>query len=424
MGYILKGATCYIDGNFTQMDVAVEGERITSVAQSIEASSRDEVIDVEGMILMPAFVDVHLHLREPGMSYKETIATGTAAAAKGGYSTVVSMPNLSPAPDSLDNLAVQQELIEKSAVIEVIPSGSITLGQKGEGTLVDFEALAPHVAGFSDDGRGVQRGELMQQAMLKAKECGKPIIAHCEDESLLGGGYIHDGEYCKANGHKGICSKSEWGQLERDLELVKLTGAQYHMCHLSTKESVELIRKAKAEGLKVSCETAPHYLLLTDSDLEESGRFKMNPPLRSYEDQLAIIEGVIDGTIDVIATDHAPHSFEEKSLGLAKSAFGIVGIETAFPLLYTYLVRRGVMTLERLAEMMCSTPRKIFNFESVTISEGSRADIVVVDPERLYTIDPAEFVSMGEATPFEGWEVKGGIHLTMVKGDIKYINKN
>ncbi len=420
MAYILKGATCYVDGEFTKVDVAVQGERIAQVSPSIEVGGEDTVLDIEGMLLMPGFVDVHVHLREPGMSYKETIATGTAAAARGGYTSVISMPNLSPAPDSVENLGVQLDLIEKSAVIEVVPTGSITLGQMGEGELVDFKALAPNVAGFSDDGRGVQSGELMREAMLQAKQAGKPIIAHCEDEALLYGGYIHDGEYCRANGHKGICSESEWGQLKRDLELVEQTGVQYHMCHLSTKESVELIRAAKAKGLKVSCETAPHYLLLTDDDLQESGRFKMNPPIRSREDQLAIIEGVIDGTIDVIATDHAPHSFEEKAKGLAKSAFGIVGIETAFPLLYTYLVKRGVVSLERIAQMMCDTPRRLFDLEQVSIKEGSIADIVVINPERGYEIDPADFASMGEATPFEGWEVICATHLTMVKGEIKF----
>ncbi len=420
MGYILKGAKCYIDGQFVAADVAVADEKIIKVADSIEPSDGFEVIELEGMLLLPAFVDVHVHLREPGMSYKETIATGTAAAARGGYSTVVSMPNLKPAPDSLENLGVQLDIIEKSAVIEVIPSASITLGQMGEGSLVDFKALAPYVAGFSDDGRGVQRGELMRAAMVEAQAVGKPIIAHCEDESLLNGGYIHKGEYCRANGHKGICSQSEWGQLKRDLELVESTGTQYHMCHLSTAKSVELIREAKAKGLNVSCESAPHYLLLNDGDLEESGRFKMNPPLRSAEDQAAVIEGVLDGTIDVIATDHAPHSLDEKSLGLAGSAFGVVGIECAFSLLYTYLVKRGVMSLERLVEMMSVKPREIFSLESVEIREGSRADIVVIDPENRYIIDPADFASMGKATPFEGWEVAGATRLTMVKAEIVF----
>ncbi len=361
--------------------------------------------------VFPGFADVHVHLREPGFSYKETIATGTRAAAAGGYSHVMSMPNLSPVPDSYENLKKQLDIIEKDAVINVIPYGSITVGQQGK-ELADMDALAPYVLAFSDDGRGVQSREMMKAAMLKAKALGKIIAAHCEDNSLLFGGYIHDGEYAKAHSHKGICSESEWKPIERDLELVRETGCSYHVCHVSTKESVELIRKAKAEGLDVTCETAPHYLLLDDSDLKEEGRFKMNPPLRDKTDKDALIEGIRDGTIDMIATDHAPHSLEEKSKGLSGSNMGVVGIETAFPLLYTYLVKENVISLEKLIELMSINPKKRFG---IPISEN---DFCVWDLSESYTIDSKEFLSMGKSTPFENFKVYGKNVLTSAKGKI------
>ncbi len=364
--------------------------------------------------VFPGFVDVHVHLREPGYFYKETMESGTKACAAGGYTRVMSMPNLSPVPDTLENLGVQREAIEKKAVIYVHPYGSITKEQKGE-ALSDMEAIAPFVAGYSDDGRGVQSEDMMRAAMLKAKSLGKIIVAHCEDNSLLFGGYIHDGEYAKTHGHRGICSASEWGQIERDLALVRETGCAYHVCHISTKESVALIRAAKAEGLDVTCETAPHYLILDDSCLLEDGRFKMNPPLRSPEDREALVEGLIDGTIDMIATDHAPHSAEEKGRGLEKSLMGIVGIETAFACLYTYLVKPGRVSIERVLDALTVRPRERFSLPFTD-------EYCVFDLESEYEIDPEKFLSLGRATPFKGKRVFGKCLLTMIDGRIAYNN--
>ncbi len=363
-------------------------------------------------IIFPGFCDVHVHFREPGFSYKETIETGCKASARGGYTAVCTMPNLNPVPDSVENLKQQTDLIEQNATINVYPYASITVAQKGE-ELSDFDDMAQNSIAFSDDGRGVQSEELMKQAMLKAKSLGKMIVAHCEDNNLLYGGYIHDGEYCKAHGHKGICSESEWKPIERDLKLVKETGCSYHVCHISTKESVELIRKAKKEGLDVTCETGPHYLVLDDNDLEESGSFKMNPPLRSEEDRIALIEGIKDGTIDMIATDHAPHSAEEKSKGLQGSAFGIVGIETAFQIMYTNLVKTGVITLEKLIELMAINPRKRFNIPLGT-------DYTIWDLEKDVVIDSKDFLSKGKATPFENTPVKSECLLTVCNGEVVY----
>ena len=363
-------------------------------------------------VIFPGFCDVHVHFREPGFSYKETMETGSRASARGGYTTVCTMPNLNPVPDSLEHLNAQLERIRSSACIQVVPYGAITVGEQGE-TLADLEAMAPYVAGFSDDGRGVQSEELMRQAMLRAKALGKPIVAHCEDNSLLRGGYIHDGAYAKAHGHRGICSESEWGPIARDLKLVKETGVSYHVCHISTKESVELIRQAKAEGLDVTCETGPHYLVMDDSMLEENGRFKMNPPLRSKEDREALVQGLLDGTIDMIATDHAPHSAEEKARGLEKSAFGVVGIETAFPIIYTYLVKPGILPLERAVDLLCANPRKRFG---LTLGR----DFSVWDLDAESTVDSKYFLSMGKATPFEGWKVSGRCLATIRDGRIVY----
>lgn len=357
-----------------------------------------------GISEIPALVDLHVHFREPGFSYKETILSGTRAARAAGYSDVFTMPNLNPVPDSLEHLRVQQDIIDRDAVIRVHPYASITKGQKGRGELVDFAALAPYVAGFSDDGKGVQEEGLMREAMVRCKEAGSIIVAHCEVDDLLEGGYIHKGAYASAHGHRGISSESEWKEIERDIRLVEETGCRFHICHISTKESVALVRDAKRRGLPVTCETAPHYLLLSDKDLREDGRWKMNPPLRGEDDKQALIEGAIDGTIDVIATDHAPHSAEEKSRGLEKSAFGIVGLETAFPLMYTYMVERGVLTMDRLIEMMALRPREIMQL-------GEPKDFIQVDLETEYTIDPATFLSMGKAMPFEGWKVKGKVIL-------------
>ena len=362
--------------------------------------------------VFPGFCDVHVHFREPGFSYKETIATGSRAAARGGYTDVCTMPNLNPVPDSPERLRRQQELIHRDACIHVHPYGAITVGQKGE-QLADLSGMAGSCIAFSDDGRGVQRDELMRQAMAEAKRLGKMIVAHCEVNDLLRGGYIHDGEYARAHGHRGICSESEWVQIARDLELVKEIGCAYHVCHISTKESVDIIRKAKAEGVNVTCETGPHYLILDDSFLREDGRFKMNPPLRGKEDREALVEGLLDGTIDMIATDHAPHSAEEKSKGLEKSAFGIVGIETAFPLLYTYLVKPGILSLERLVELLTVNPRTRFGIES-------KGDFTVWDLEAVSRIDPSEFLSMGKSTPFTGWQVSGKCMATVCDGKIVY----
>ena len=370
------------------------------------------VFNSPGFVVFPGFCDVHVHFREPGFSYKETIASGSRAAARGGYTDVCTMPNLNPVPDSPEHLRRQQELIDRDACIHVHPYGAITVGQKGE-ALADLAGMAEHCIAFSDDGRGVQSDELMRQAMLEAKRLGKMIVAHCEVNDLLQGGYIHDGEYAKLHGHKGICSESEWVQIARDLELVKEIGCAYHVCHISTKESVDIIRKAKAEGVNVTCETGPHYLILDDSCLREDGRFKMNPPLRSKEDREALVQGLLDGTIDMIATDHAPHSAEEKSKGLQKSAFGIVGIETAFPLLYTYLVKPGILSLERLVELLTVNPRKRFGMES-------HGDFTVWDLDVSSKIDPTEFLSMGKSTPFTGWQVSGKCMATVCDGKIVF----
>ena len=370
----------------------------------------------ERYTLFPGFCDVHVHLREPGFSYKETIETGTQAAARGGYTDVCTMPNLNPVPDDTETLKVQLDIIERDARINVYPYGAITRGERGE-ELADLEAMAPKVIAFSDDGHGVQRDEIMKSAMEKARDLNKLIVAHCEDNSLLNGGYIHDGEYAKIHGHKGICSESEWGQIARDLELAEKTGVGYHVCHISTKESVDVIRKAKARGVNVTCETAPHYLILDDSMLKEDGRFKMNPPIRDREDKEALLRGIVDGTIDMIATDHAPHSQEEKSKGLKGSAFGVVGLEIAFPLLYTKLVKTNVITMDRLMELLVVNPRRRFN-----IPMGE--DFSIWDLEKEYTIDPQTFLSKGRATPFEGERVKGECLLTVVKGKPVYKKTN
>ena len=375
-------------------------------------SSELSVFNSPKYAVFPGFCDVHVHFREPGFSYKETIETGSKASARGGYTAVCTMPNLNPVPDSVENLAIQRRLIEESACIHVYPYGAITVGEKGE-EMADLEGMAPYVCGFSDDGRGVQRDDMMREAMLRAKTLGKMIVAHCEDNSLLRRGYIHSGVYAATHGHRGICSESEWVQIARDLELVRETGCKYHVCHISTKESVAIIRKAKAEGLDVTCETGPHYLVMDDSMLREEGRFKMNPPLRDKSDREALVEGILDGTIDMIATDHAPHSAEEKAKGLEGSAFGVVGIETAFPILYTYLVKPGILSLERLAELLCINPRERFG-----LPLGN--DYSVWDLEAEYTVDPAEFLSIGKATPFEGWKVSGKCMATVCDGKTVY----
>ena len=386
---------------------------VSSVTDSLSGVFSD--FNSSEYAVFPGFCDVHVHFRQPGFSYKETIESGSKASAAGGYTAVCTMPNLKPVPDTFENLKQQLDLIERDAVIRVLPYGSITKGELGD-ELSDMEDMAPFVCGFSDDGRGVQSDEMMKEAMLKAKALDKMIVAHCEVNSLLKGGYIHDGEYAKKNNHKGICSASEYEQIARDIELVKETGVKYHVCHISTKESVELIRQAKKDGVDITCETGPHYLILDDMDLKEEGRFKMNPPLRSKEDKEALIEGIKDGTIDMIATDHAPHSAEEKSKGLEKSAFGITGIETAFALLYTHLVKKGIITLEKLTELLCINPRKRF---------GIRFDdsFTVFNLEENFTVNPEEFISMGKATPFEGDVLSGKCVLTVYNNQVKYRRK-
>ena len=393
----------------------VSGTAIDTFGVSISNFLNNEELSVFNSSkyhIFPGFCDVHVHFREPGFSYKETIASGSLAAARGGYTAVCTMPNLNPVPDSVEHLNEQLKLIEDHACIHVYPYGAITVGEKGE-VLADLEGMAPNAIGFSDDGRGVQSDEMMEEAMIRAKALGKMIVAHCEVNSLLRGGYIHEGEYAKAHGHRGICSESEWAQIARDMELVKKTGCAYHVCHISAKESVDLIRKAKAQGIDVTCETGPHYLVMDDSDLQEDGRFKMNPPLRSREDREALVAGILDGTIDMIATDHAPHSAEEKGKGLEKSAFGIVGIETAFQILYTYLVEPGILTLEKLMDLLVVNPRKRFN-----IPLG--CDFTVWDLAEESTVDPAQFLSMGKATPFTGWKVKGKCVATVCDGKLVY----
>ena len=414
---LLTNVQVFSDGDLRLTDVSV----LDGVLHFGRAASVfDKVLSCDGLTLFPGFADVHVHLREPGFSYKETIASGSRAAAHGGYTVVCSMPNLLPCPDSPAHLSVQLHAIRKDAVIRVIPYAAITVGEEGA-VLSDMEALSPQTAAFSDDGHGVQNDAVMRSAMLKAKKLGKLIAAHCEDNTLLRGGYIHDGAYAAAHGHKGICSESEWGQIARDLDLVRETGCAYHVCHVSTKESVALIRRAKAEGLDVSCETAPHYLLLNESMLQEDGRFKMNPPIRTEEDRRALLEGLKDGTIDMIATDHAPHSAEEKSRGLAGSLMGIVGLETAFPLLYTHLVLTGELSLKELISLMDSRPRKRFGLPA-SLKEGAPADFTLFDLNERYTVDPGEFFSLGRSTPFAGWPVQGRCLMTMADGKTAWLS--
>ncbi len=385
---------------------------IAAAKQSLMAGVALPTFLNDKYVIVPGLCDVHVHFREPGFSYKETVKTGSLAAARGGYTAVCTMPNLNPAPDSVENLKKQTDIIKSDAVINVLPYGTITVGERGE-CLSDMQGISDSVCAFSDDGRGVQNEEMMRAAMLKAKELGKIIAAHCEDNDLLFGGYIHDGRYARAHGHKGISSASEYKQIERDLRLCEEIGCAYHVCHISTKESVELIRAAKARGVDVTCETGPHYLVLCEDDLMEDGRFKMNPPLRSREDKAALIEGIRDGTIDMIATDHAPHSVEEKSKGLSQSAMGIVGLETAFAVLYTELVKTGIITIERLCELMSTNPRKRFGLD---VGDS----FAVFDISQGYRINPDEFLSMGRATPFEGKEVFGRCVLTYLDGRVVY----
>ncbi|MBP3774890.1 MAG: dihydroorotase [Bacteroidaceae bacterium] len=415
-GLLVGGGSC------RRGDVLVSQGRIARVGQDLPRPEGARVVDATDCVVTYGLADVHVHLREPGYSHKETILTGTRAAAHGGYTTVCAMPNLNPAPDSPDTLGVELDLIRRQAVVEVKPYATITLGRQGQ-EVVDMAALKPLVAGFSDDGSGVQADGVMLKAMQQAARLGCTIAAHCEDNSLLRGGYIHDGAYARRHGHKGICSESEWRQIERDIALAEQTGCHYHVCHISTRESVDLIRQAQRRGVNVTCETAPHYLVLTDADLQEDGRFKMNPPLRSADDRAALIEGLQDGTVTCMATDHAPHTAEEKSRGLAGSAMGIVGLETAWAVAYTHLVRKGLLPLERLVDLLCDNPRRVFRLGG-GLGEGEAANLAVFDVKTPYRIDSSQFLSMGHSTPFDGWEVYGRCVLTLYEGRAVWQEEN
>ena len=409
MKALFRNANVYTNGGFKKQDMLLDGASLSVFTGDV---SRVDLPVFNNIAILPGFCDVHVHFREPGFSYRETIKTGSLASARGGYTAVCTMPNLIPPPDCPENLKRQTDLIERDAVIAVFPYGTITKDQAGA-ELSDMEGMKNSVIGYSDDGKGIQSDELMLEAMKKARELDKMIVAHCEDNSLLRGGYIHDGEYARSHGHRGICSESEFGQIARDLELVKKSGCKYHVCHVSAKESVEIIRRAKSEGVDVTCETGPHYLTMCDEDIDEHGRFKMNPPIRGKEDRDALIEGIKDGTVDMIATDHAPHSKEEKSRGLEKSNMGVVGIETAFPVCYTYLVKTGIITLEELIDLLSVRPRQRFNIKS-------DVGFTVFDLSDEYRIDPAEFLSMGKSTPFEGVSVFGRCLLTVYGGKAVY----
>ena len=416
MRYLLQNAQLLSSGGvFRAADVLLSGGRIVSIGDRISCPADAVSIDLHKAVLFPGFVDVHVHLREPGFSYKETIRTGTLAAAHGGFAHVAAMPNLDPVPDCAAALAVQRAIIEKDALVHVHPYGAISVGEKGE-RLADLEGLAPGVIAFSDDGRGVQSESLMREAMMQCRRLGKILAAHCEDNSLLHGGYIHDGAYARAHGHRGICSESEWGPIARDLRLAEQTGCAYHVCHVSTKESVAIIRAAKRRGVDVTCETAPHYLTFTDEDLQEDGRFKMNPPLRAREDRDALIEGLLDGTIDMLVTDHAPHSREEKARGLEKSAMGVVGLETSFAASYTALVQTGILPLGKLVDLMHGAPMRRFGC-GTELAEGQPADLTAFDLTKAYTVDPETFLTMGRATPFAGRALTGVCKLTMIGGE-------
>ena len=415
--WLIKNGYFLQNGQGRHGDILIDGDKIADIGMPLTKSSSDiRIINAEHKLVSYGLADVHVHFREPGFSYKETIATGSRAAARGGYTTVCTMPNLNPAPDSLRTLQVEQQLIDTNSIIGIKPFATITMERKGE-KLINFKSMISHVVGFSDDGSGIQKGDIMEEAMREVASLNGIIAAHCEDNSLLHGGYIHAGKYAALHGHKGICSESEWKQIARDIELAERTGCHYHVCHISTKESVNIIRRAKQKGIHVTCETAPHYLVLTEDDLQEQGCFKMTPPLRTKEDQNALIEGLQDGTIDCIATDHAPHSTEEKSKGLALSAMGIVGLETAFPIIYSKLVRTGLITLERMLELMCISPRRIFQLGG-KLQAGNYADIAIFDLETPYIIDSNSFRSKGHCTPFNGWKVYGKCISTMYHGEI------
>ena len=418
---LIKGGELCDGSGSRRADVLVSYGHVCAVADSIEPCEGWSVIDASGKHVFPGLVDVHVHLREPGFSYKETIKEGTRAAARGGFTTVCTMPNLKPAPDSIATLAEQLDIIGRDACVEVLPYATITRGRLGAEP-VDYAALAPLVAGFSDDGSGVQDAAAMRRAMAGITPTGKPLAAHCEVNDLLRGGYIHDGQYCREHNHRGICSEAEWREVERDIRLARQTGCRLHICHVSTVESLALVRQAKQEALPVTCETAAHYLAFCDEDLREEGRFKMNPPLRSRRDRNALLEAVADGTIDVIASDHAPHSAEEKARGLEKSAMGVTGLEVSMPAVFTYCVLTGVISLERMVSLMAVNPRRIFGIRG-GLRPGDRADITVADLSEEFTVDPGEFFSKGKATPFAGMNLRGRVKATLAGGKIVYLEK-
>lgn len=418
MNYIIRGAKIYKDGKFVVSDMCVNNDAIADVSPNLSPSDNMIVYSFDNAYLFPGLIDVHVHLREPGFSYKETIKSGTGAALRGGFTSVCAMPNLNPVPDFSENLKIQEDIIKKDALVNVCPYGAITVGEKGK-ELSDMDAMADRVVAFSDDGRGVQNTDMMIKAMEKAKSLDKIIAAHCEDNSLLFGGVIHDGEFAKKSGIPGICSESEWKPIERDIELAEKTGCKYHVCHISAKESVSLIREAKKNGVNITCETAPHYLVFDDSEIENHGRFKMNPPIRSHADKEALIEGICDGTIDIIATDHAPHTAEEKSKGLLGSPFGVVGLETSFAACYTYLVKTGIISLEKLIALMHDNPMARFGIGN-NLEIGERADFTVFDLSEEYTVVPENFATLGRSTPFEGKNLFGTCKMTAVSGDIRF----
>ncbi len=424
MKFLLKNLNVYYQNAFQKADIMIVDGIVAAMGSGLLVGGDAAVFDFHGAAALPGLIDPHVHLREPGFEYKETVRTGTLAAARGGYTAVCSMPNLKPVPDTLENLNVQRDIIARDAAVTVRPYGAITKGEAGA-ELADLEAMAPFVAGFSDDGRGVQSAELMRRAMEAARELDRPIVAHAEDESLLQKGWaVHNGEYARTHGLVPNDPESEWRQVERDLELVRETGCRYHVCHVSAKETVSLVRLAKFEGLDVTCETGPHYLTLTDAELRDSGAFRMNPPIRSEADRDALIEGICDGTVDMIATDHAPHAASEKSGGLAHSLNGIVGLECAFPVLYTKLVRGQIVTLERLIELMSAAPARRFGLPGGEIRPGELANIAVFDLDREFTVDSSRFLSLGRATPFEGWKVRGRCLMTLADGRIAWRDEN
>ncbi len=437
MNTLLTNGTVYFDHEWRNADLLITDDNlfVFDDKHMIDLPNPDRSFSCDGKIILPGFTDVHVHFREPGYSYKETIRTGTDAALRGGYTCVCTMPNLNPVPSTIDGLKAQLDLIRADSRIRILPYGAITIRQDGRSELSDMEALAPFVCGFTDDGKGIQDKGLMRAAMETAAALGKPIAAHCEDEKLLGGTSIHDGIYAESIGHTGISSRSEWAQIERDIRLADDTGCAYHVCHISTKEAVEIIRDAKKSNLDVTCETGPHYLTLSDKDLlgldprlPENGRFKMNPPIRGEADQKALLIGLADGTVDMIATDHAPHSTEEKSRGILNSAFGIVGLETSFPVLYTHLVKTGFLTAEGLADKMSGAPRRRFNLPGLPelsygknpLTGNASADLTVIDPRARCRIDPKSFVGKGRATPFDGWTVNGNVVMTIAGGEIRF----